>query len=488
MLIRRHSLIFWGLLFMALLAARLCHVEILWADEDYHQAAAIQILHGKMLYRDIWYDKPPVNALVYLLFGAQYGWAMRLASALYGLLVCVLAFRFSSELWTRREGYWAAALFAFCLVFYFPGATLTLEPDTLLLAPHLTSVYLAWRGRALAAGIAAGVSMCISVKGVFVLAACALFGVQMWPLLSVGFLIPVGLQFAWLGAAGAFGDYFEQVWKWGMLYAASALSVGAGLLRLANWFGFHSALVAGAVCFIMKREPTSRWWIGWFGLSLVAAGVGWRFLPRYLDQLLPPLVIVASRGWALLLDGQNGVSLKRKVGIPLCVLTLAIPAIRFGPRYVTLASDLLSGRPHRWADIAMDQESRAASQIVQRLARNGDTIFIWGYRPNVVAYTRLAIAGRFWDSQPLTGVPADRHLSSAAAIASEWAAVHRAEFIRSQPTFLVDGLSLYNSRLDINKYPDLAEWLTRYCEVGRTGGMIVYQYMDGRASQQCATR
>ena len=34
-------------------------------------AAAIQILNGKALYRDVWFDKPPLSALVYLLWDAR---------------------------------------------------------------------------------------------------------------------------------------------------------------------------------------------------------------------------------------------------------------------------------------------------------------------------------------------------------------------------------------------------------------------------------
>ena len=52
-------------LFLFLLAAKLCHIHILWAEEGYASAAAVQILHGKMLYRDFWFDKPPLAALLY---------------------------------------------------------------------------------------------------------------------------------------------------------------------------------------------------------------------------------------------------------------------------------------------------------------------------------------------------------------------------------------------------------------------------------------
>ena len=46
---------------------------------------------------------------------------------------------------------------------------------------------------------------------------------------------------------------------------------------------------------------------------------------------------------------------------------------------------------------------------------------------------------------------------------------------RSSPTFVLDGLGLYNPRLAITAYPELREWLGAYVEVGRAGGTVVYQ-------------
>src|SRR6476660_3053755 len=104
----RGAVWFWSTLAAVLLVSRLCHLNILWADEDYHLAAAIQMLHGKMLYRDLWYDKPPLTAIVALLFGAFPGWPLRVAGSLLAVASCALAFRFASGLWSRSEGYWAA--------------------------------------------------------------------------------------------------------------------------------------------------------------------------------------------------------------------------------------------------------------------------------------------------------------------------------------------------------------------------------------------
>ena len=65
------------ILFALLAAARLCHIGILWAEEDLPLAAAAQMHAGKMLYRDIWFDKPPLLPAVYLLWRAQAGWPLR---------------------------------------------------------------------------------------------------------------------------------------------------------------------------------------------------------------------------------------------------------------------------------------------------------------------------------------------------------------------------------------------------------------------------
>src|SRR5437016_984449 len=96
---QRLSVWFWISLTGILLLSRLCHVNILWADEDYHLAAAIQMLHGKMLYRDLWYDKQPLNAIVTLLFGALSGWPLRIAASVFTTASCVLAFRLATGLW-----------------------------------------------------------------------------------------------------------------------------------------------------------------------------------------------------------------------------------------------------------------------------------------------------------------------------------------------------------------------------------------------------
>jgi len=475
---QRSAVWFWVSLTGLLLLSRLCHVNILWADEDYHLAAAIQLLHGKMLYRDLWYDKPPLTAIVAVLFGGWTGWPLRLAGTVIAAASCAVAFRFASGVWSRSEGYWAAGLLAFSLIFYLPPATIPLEPDTLMILPQLAAVYLAWKQKPLVAGFIAGLSFAMNIKGAAVLLVCLVFAPATWPLLLAGFLIPNALLLAWLVSQHAFAGYVESVWRWGLLYAGAPPGVSAvesALVRLRNWLGFHAALTLAAGWYFVRAKNSSNRgrMLAWAAISLAAAGVGWRLSPHYLNQLLPPLAIAGAHG-VCLLAGETRAMLRRMAAVVLIIAAL-VAMIRFGPRYFLLAADDLAGRPHAWRDVALDQESRQAAALVRSLAKDGDTIFVGGYRPNLVVYTRLPVASRMWESQPLTGVPADRHLRDASSVDPDWARQNRAELVRSSPSIIVDGLSAYNPRLNIASYPDLAAWFQRYCLAGRAGLTSVYQ-------------
>lgn len=460
--------LFFVALFALLVGSRLCHVGILWAEESLPLAAAQQITHGQTLYRDIWFDKPPLVAGIDVLWGARDGAPLRIAGALYALLVCWVAFRFAGDLWSEREGYWAAGLLAFFLTFDFPSSVMPLASDLLLIAPHLAALWMAWKRRPLVCGVLLGIGFLVSPKAVFVAAACVFWypaGV-LW--MTAGFAAITGATVAWQAAAGSLAAYWDEVWHWGRIYAGAPFvtdPVWNGVVRTADWAGFHVAVLAAALWFFArgrKREdnPTPLQWAAWFGLSLMAVAAGFRFFPRYYFQLLPVVVLAAARGFSLL---------DRKRAWIVALLML-IPLVRFGPRYALLATGHTD-----WADTAMDRYSRGAAAKVRPLAHPGDTLFVWGFRPELYVYTGLPAANRFLDSQPLTGVPADRHLTQSTPVETVGAQAHRAEAARSTPKFIIDGLGLYNPQLAITAYPDLRDWLSDYQEIDRVPGAVIYQ-------------
>jgi len=478
-------------------AARLCHSNVLWADDNLPLAAAMELARGKTLYRDVWFDKPPLVAWIALLWGARAGVALRLAGAAYVLAAAAIAWKFARSKWSPREGLLAAFLVAFFLTFDLPSAVIPLASDMLLILPHLAAIYFAWRGRAFWSGAAAGIGLSCSSKAVFVLAACALWQWRSSPLFSAarttqrrgsvtrmtegaaarcalllaGFLAPNAIALGWMWLHGSAADYYRQVWQWGSIYAANtfvANPLTEGAKRTADWLGFHAALMMGAVVAIARDRKWRS--VMWIAIAFAGVIVGLRFFPRYYFLLLPPMTITAARGWALLTNSR--LALFARVAL---IALLAIPFVRFAPGYVRL------GRGGTSSDLAIDRDSQQAGEKLRSLAhfspetRSGDTLFVWGFRPDIFIYSRLPAGTRFLESQPISGVLADRHLFSSTAIAPDFVAPNRAELIAGRPTWVVDGLGVYNPSLALEKQSYLASWLANYRQVDRTGFSILYR-------------
>jgi hypothetical protein len=330
-------------LFALLLAGHLRHAGWLWEGDDLPLAAALQMKYGSVLYRDIWFDKPPLVAALYLLWGAKIGAVLRVAGAVYELIACAIAWLFA-RMWTRREGYWAAGLMGFFLTFDTHSAVVPLAADSLLLVPHLAAVFLAARKQPFWAGVAAGIGFLFNTKGVFVLAGCALFA---WPEvipLAVGFVIPCLAGLGWLSATGALGAYLDQVWLWPAQYAGSPVvsdPVWNGVVRTLGWLGFHAVLVIGAVALWWRR--TGWKFLAWFLICYVGVVLGWRFFPRYFFLVLPALTLAAARGLSLV---------RTRVAVAIALAAMAVPLVRFA-----------RVNPN---DLALDRDSRAVSALVPK--------------------------------------------------------------------------------------------------------------------------
>jgi hypothetical protein len=451
---------------------RLCHIHLLWSDEDYHLAAALNILHGKLPYRDFWYDKPPLSAIYYLIIGAHPGWLLRLLDTGYVLTACYLIYRLARAWWGEAEARIAALLLAFFLAFYLPSAVLPFAADALMIIPHIGAIFYAFTHRPFPAGLCCAAAFLVNPKALFVLAVCASWLLASLVPLFIGFLPPLFLAFgaAWL--AGCWSGYCEQVWRWGWIYASQSPVIHplhTAAVRITDWLGFHSVITAGTAVTLVRIDRRSRWMLSsWIAFSFASSCLGARFEPRYFLQLLPPLVLAGSRGIMIACERY------RRITLVLLLATLLVPLIRFGPHYASLAYDNLQDRQPPWTDVRLDLDSQAAASLISSTAQAGDTLFVWGYRPDIYVYTRLTSDGKFWDSQPLTGVPADRHLHAGNPIYGGPAASNRLQLAATKPTWLVEGLGLLNPNLRLQNYPELHNWLSHYQVIGRARFCIIY--------------
>ncbi len=440
-----------ALIGLCVLAARLCHWNVVWVEEAYPLAAAAEMLRGKTLYRDIWFDKPPLFPAFYMLWGATAGVPLRIAGAVFVLACCSIAWWAARERWGQREGLAAAALLAFFLTFDFAPAVMALAPDLLMIAPHLAAVAWSMRGRPFASGVAGGLALLVNPKAPFVWAACLVWQWRAAHRLALGIAVAVAPAFLWFGS-----EMWRQVWEWGLVYSRASLEpLSVGLARTGGWMWFHAALVAGAGVALWR---TRDWRLAaWTLISLAGVFAGMRFFPRYYFLLLPPVTMLAARAFTLL-EGRWRIAL---------LLLLAIPWVRFAPRYPMMAM----GAP--WTDLALHDDARAAGEILRRAGAK--SLLVWGYRPEIFVYSGAAAGTRFLDSQPLNGVLADRHLQSAESAAPELAAANRRELIASKPEFIADGLGPLNPALAITAYTDLGPWLKHYREIARTAHTVLYR-------------
>jgi len=244
-------------------------------------------------------------------------------------------------------------------------------------------------------------------------------------------------------------------------------------VRTADWAGFHALLVLAAVFGLVRiPSPTRLKLVAWIVSSFIAVALGSRFAPHYYLQLLPALAIPGARGIVAAFHTW------KKPAMSAAGLLLLVPLIRFGTRYIALTADDLREHEPNWADVAMDLDSQHVARALRAHAKAHDTLFVWGYRPDIYVYSRMISDSRFWDSQPLTGVPADRHLRADHAILSGPAAANRLALAASHPDWIVDGLGLLNPHLRPESYPELRAWLAKYRLVCRTKLSLIYKRVE----------
>jgi hypothetical protein len=196
---------------------------------------------------------------------------------------------------------------------------------------------------------------------------------------------------------------------------------------------------------------------GWLAISFAAVCAGLRFFPRYYFHLLPVFVIL----------GVQGLLALRFRWRVLVLLTVLIPVFRFAPRYVSLARG-----DYGWSDLRLMQDSREAADIVRSVARAGDRLLVWGYRPDVFVFSGLPAATPFLDSQPINGVLADRHLISSQVTMADLVKGNLEIAAAAKPEIIVDGLGRLNPDLAVEHYPQLH--IERYDVAGLTASSIIY--------------
>jgi len=251
---------------------RIFYAGHLYEDDGMWFTAAEQILRGKALYREIYFDKPPLLPLTYAFafkcFGAHI-LTIRLFTIVYASAISGILFWIGSNIYDRRTGALAALLFAYFSTTYGAGHMQGLNTDFLMVVPYTVAAYLFLRSEetrfrraalsrtalwyGFAGGILSGIACQINPKGLFALMffglalvcsgrfrrfaraesrsllvyhrkdylrkANSTAGVILFFISCVGALLGSAPCLIYIARSGSLSYYWTYVWLWGFKYS-----------------------------------------------------------------------------------------------------------------------------------------------------------------------------------------------------------------------------------------------------------------------------
>lgn len=279
---------------------RIAYAGHLYEDDGLWFTVGEELLRGKALYREIYFDKPPGLALTYLLLFWSFGAhviTVRLFTIAYSIAIAAVLFLFGSRLYDKRIGLLTALMFAVFSTTY-PHFQ-ALNTDLLMVLPYAAGAYLLVRSRwdvsspsaapsskrllALAGGALIGVAFQINPKAIFdiVFFGAVLVASRKWNenevrsvtdpskrepnafslfALSVVGVIAGSVPFlVHIAAASSWSFYWAYVWDWGARYGgynSAASVVMAALKSGTNYLTLNNTLLIGLafVVFAVARQ------------------------------------------------------------------------------------------------------------------------------------------------------------------------------------------------------------------------------------------
>jgi Dolichyl-phosphate-mannose-protein mannosyltransferase len=361
-----------GGLFVAALAIRLWGINfglpaLYRPDEDVTVGRAMGILHGVLdphfadwphLYFYVGAAWLAPFKLIGLVSDQASGYlGVRILDALLGSLTVLLVFDFGRRAYSWLAGFLAAAALAVAFLHVRDSHFGTLDiPLTLACTGTLYMAFRTMTSRGarplLANGISLGVAASLKYNGALVFAAIAaaqwlraraehsrlpqvvgrlaviaLVGIVTLLLTSPFLVLDPGMT------QHGIGYIFQH------LGTATAPAIGWVQLSLALWYGIDPALVllsvAGIGVALWRRTPADWIALAFLVVYVVLIGAGRSVFFRYADPLIPPLLLLAGRALAALIDRAADRRV-RTLALTAALVLVAAPPLIHDLRYDTL--------------------------------------------------------------------------------------------------------------------------------------------------------
>lgn len=489
-------------------------------DEAVSALIADSWLTGGVPYRDAIDQRGPVAyafyAVVFFFAGTLDMAAVHWALLLLILVACGVTFHLGRRLrpgpMGYATGYLAAFLLAVCTFTYRRSQMLAFHTEWPLLLFNALAMLLLWnalrrgatrpaaRQPLVLAGVCFALGFLSKQPGIFDAGAGALF-VLLWQyrrgalihratlhiaaLLALGFFATLGLTGAYFAWHGAFGDFIFYYWTYNVEHYTAVIPVADRLAALdpfahrRHYLTANPLLLVGSVVSIVlaiydslrRRRTDGRllvvlWLVaGYFGASYSGRNFGHYFIQIIVPACLATALVLVDL-WRWLAPGTRrfhrlgDLAMAARGGVVVAVLIgLVLPVVRFG--------DEIAWR-NIWRQRPVDESRQLLLDTIRRHTTADESIFVWGYYPELYVLAPRRPASRYSNTNYLTGMlPWENHQSgidtSEHIVEGAWHLLIE-ELETTRPALVIDtspGNHRYYAKYPIDDYPPLHQFLSQ---------------------------
>lgn len=408
-----------------------------YGDEGIYQVLGMAMNQHRLLYRDIWDNKPPLLYFVYSIFSSDQFW-VRLFSLLVGLLTVFAFYFLARKLFTKEKIVWTTTAI-FALFFGLPLLEGNIaNAENFMLLPIITAGFLILKSTEIktkitkykvlfTAGLLLSIAFLFKIVAVFDLAALLVFlvftdssfsiknllkkktlilEVEKVTGLILGFALPIILIACVFLFNGAISYFIKAVLFSNVGY------VGYGnKLIIPQGFLILKLLALGLFCLFIytKRKslsyPTIFIWL-WFAFSLFNAFFSQRPYTHYLLTLLPAFCLLI--GFCMFDKKRQGLTFL----IIIITFTVVIKNfwffVRFPAYYTNFASFITNGESISSYQAFFDKKTPIDYELATYINANTaktDSIFIWGNNAQVYKLTDKLPPGKYAAAYHITSYP-----------------------------------------------------------------------------------
>jgi hypothetical protein len=401
-----------GLSFAAsiLLRAPYYQHSLVFVDEGFFASVAAELLHGSVLYRDVWCNNQPLVIYfckwVFQLLGPT-SIALHLGSLLLALLESWLLYRIGKRFFSARVGGLSALAFAVASTNFYTPRIIGLTPEQLMVVFTTGAVYFFLRalenhqpGLFFGAGLLSCGAVFAKPAAVPEILMFVMFpwfvprlrpaqkaGALAW--FGSGCLLGTGVLVFGLMAGGTLHPWWEQS-VLSRVHYVTQIEWAAFLRNLARQpFAFGLIYLWAWILIWQGRKGADanriayRLVLAWLAAAFLGVFMGRRFYANYYIQVFPPVSLLAAVG----LDHMTRAARRIRFKVPLILSLAALlpPFLWFQARTFAHCYYFFDAGVHQqvklWDMCVIDRKLKDITSEVQALTQPGERIFVFGPNP-----------------------------------------------------------------------------------------------------------